>query len=120
MPAAIASPGPWNAGDLAVDEDLALVGRVQPVQDVHQGALARAVLAQQAVDLAGLDDEVDVIVRDERAEPLRDAAQLELHRDLSSAGDKDALQATAVSTTAVNTTAYDAGNGQKEQRWGGP
>ena len=42
---------------LAVDEHLALVGRVQAVQDVHEGGLAGTVLAEQAVDLTGFDDE---------------------------------------------------------------
>ena len=37
---------------LVVDQDLALVGLDQPVQDVHQGGLAGAVLAEQGVDLA--------------------------------------------------------------------
>jgi hypothetical protein len=37
---------------LAVQQDLALVGLQQPVQDVHQGRLAGAVLAEQGVHLA--------------------------------------------------------------------
>ena len=37
-----------------VDQDLALVGPVEPVEDVHQRGLAGAVLAQEGVDLAGL------------------------------------------------------------------
>ena len=41
MPAAIASPGPLKRDRLVVDEDLALVGLVQPVEDVHQGATCR-------------------------------------------------------------------------------
>jgi hypothetical protein len=35
---------------------------VQPVQDVHQGRLARAVLAEEAVDLPGFHNEIDVVV----------------------------------------------------------
>ena len=65
--------------DLVVQEDLALVGGVQAVQDVHQRGLAGAVLPEQAVDLARLDDEVDVVVRDERPEALGDASKLEPH-----------------------------------------
>jgi hypothetical protein len=38
---------------VAVDEDLALVGLVEPVEHVHQRALAGTVLAEQGVDLAG-------------------------------------------------------------------
>ena len=48
-----------------VEEDLALVGLVEPVEHVHERRLARAVLAEQAVDLAGLHDEIDVVVGDE-------------------------------------------------------
>ena len=62
-----------------VEQDDAVVGSVQPVQDVHQGRLARAVLAEEAVDLPGLHDEIDVVVRDEGAEPLGDPAEFELH-----------------------------------------
>ena len=64
---------------LVVDEDLALVRLVQPVQDVHQRGLAGAVLAEQRMDLAGLDDQVDGIVGDQRAEALGDRAELEFH-----------------------------------------
>ena len=69
---------------LAVDQDLALVGLEQPVEDVHQGRLARAVLAEQGVDLAGLDGQVDVVVGDQVAEALGDAAQFESQRNLLS------------------------------------
>ena len=62
-----------------VEQDLALVGLVEAVEHVHQRRLAGAVLAEEAVDLAGLDDEVDVVVGDEAAEPLGDAAEFELH-----------------------------------------
>ena len=65
--------------DVIVEEDDALVGGVEPVEHVHQRRLARAVLAEQAVDLARLDDEIDVVVGDEAAEPLGDSAEFELH-----------------------------------------
>ena len=61
-------------------QDLALVGLHQPVEHVHQRGLARAVLAEQGVDLAGLDDQVDVVVGDQVTEALGDAAQLKFHR----------------------------------------
>ena len=38
-----------------VDEDLSGVGLVEAVEDVHERGLARAVLAQEGVDLAGFD-----------------------------------------------------------------
>ena len=45
--------------------DLALVGLVEPVEDVHQRRLARAVLPEQGVHLAAAQVEVDVVVRDD-------------------------------------------------------
>ena len=62
---------------LAVEQDLALVRVVEPVEDVHQRRLAGPVLPEQRMDLAALELEVDRVVRDQRAEALRDPAQLE-------------------------------------------
>src|SRR3546814_20535289 len=45
--------------------------------DIHEGRLAGAVLADEAVDLAGADREVHVPEGVDAAEGLRDAAQLE-------------------------------------------
>src|SRR5690606_35719356 len=67
---------------LVVDEDLALVRFEQAVDEVHHRRLARAVLAEQAVDLPRLDDQIDVVIGHERPEPLRDTAQFEFHRVL--------------------------------------
>ena len=64
---------------LAVDEDLPLVGLVEPVQDVHEGGLAGTVLAQESVDLTGFHGDVDVVVGHERSEDLRDPTELQLH-----------------------------------------
>src|SRR5690606_7215470 len=58
---------------LAVHEDLAGVGLLEPVEDLHQRRLAGAVLADQRVDLAPLDLEVDVVVREDEPEALGDA-----------------------------------------------
>ena len=60
-----------------VQEDLALVRGREPVEDVHERRLAGAVLAEQSVDLAGTDLEVDAVVRHDPGVPLRDAAHLE-------------------------------------------
>ena len=65
---------------LPVDEDLSFVGRVQPVEDVHQGRLAGAVLAQQPQYLARLDGQVDSIVGDDPREPFGDAPKFESQR----------------------------------------
>ena len=70
---------PGEVLNLIVQQDLAGVGLQKAVEDVHQGRLACAVLAEQAVDLAGLHDEVDVIVGDKRTERLRDATKFEFH-----------------------------------------
>ena len=60
-----------------VDHDLALVGVVEPVQDVHQRRLAGAVLPEERVDLARAEIEADVVVCDDAGEALRDPAHLE-------------------------------------------
>ena len=77
IPASIASLRRAERRRLAVQEDLALVGPVQAVEDVHQRRLAGAVLAEQRVHLAAAEVEVDVVVREDAGEALRDAAQLE-------------------------------------------
>nr|BFE67766.1 hypothetical protein GCM10020092_010670 [Actinoplanes digitatis] len=82
MPAAMASRGATEGPRLAVDEDLALVGLEQPVELVHEGGLARAVLAEEGMHLAGLDGQVDVVVGHQVAEALGDAAQFESQRNL--------------------------------------
>ena len=67
--------GHARAGDvhlLAANVDLALCGRVEPDEDVHERGLASAVLAQKRVDLALLDREVHVLVSVERTEALAD------------------------------------------------
>ena len=61
---------------LAVDEDLPLVGGVHPVQDVHERGLARAVLPEQGMNMSLLDRDIDRVVGDEGAKPLRDPPQL--------------------------------------------
>src|SRR5260370_928732 len=58
------------------------VGTCEAVQHVHQGCLARPVLAEESVDLTGSHRQVNVVIGDETAEALRDSPQLELHRRL--------------------------------------
>ena len=74
IPASIAAFGEPSVTRLAVDQDLALVRLVEPVEDVHQRRLAGAVLAEQRVHLALAQVEVDAVVRDDAGEPLRDPA----------------------------------------------
>ena len=79
MPSAMASCGRRMRADLAVDENLAAVGRVEAVGDAHRGRLPGAVLADDGVDGAGLDRDVDAVVGEDPAESLGDVSQLE-HR----------------------------------------
>ena len=69
-----------DACRLAVDQDLAGIRMDEPVEDVHQGALARSVLSDEGMDLAGADREVDVIVGDHAGPGLGDAVHLEGER----------------------------------------
>jgi hypothetical protein len=62
---------------LALDQDLALVGVVEPVEDVHQRRLAGAVLAEERVDLAAPELEIDVVVREDAREALGHPPQFE-------------------------------------------
>ena len=60
---------------LAVQLERPLVRAVEARDDVRERALARAVLAEQRVHLAGVDLEIDAGVRDDAGEALRDAPQ---------------------------------------------
>jgi hypothetical protein len=71
MPAAMAASELGIFVGLPVDADLARVGLVEAVEDRHQGRLAGAVLADDAVDLA-----LDVLVGVNEAEFLVDPLQL--------------------------------------------
>jgi hypothetical protein len=69
-----------RAGDLhrlAVPAHLALVGLHRAVDDLHQRALAGAVLAQHGVDLAGLHAQVHAVVGAHGRVLLADAGELE-------------------------------------------
>ena len=77
IPTSIASLADANDTGFPAQADLAGVGLVQPVEDVHQRRLAGAVLAQQRVHLAAREVEVDVVVGDDPRELLGDPAHLE-------------------------------------------
>ena len=62
--------------DLAVFFNDALLRLIQTEQDAHQRGLARAVLAEQRVDLALFQLQGDVVVRDDAGEPLGDVQHL--------------------------------------------
>ena len=63
-------PGVEPGGVLAPQLDRALVGRVEAGEDAHQRRLAGAVLAEQGVDLARPQHEVDVVRAPRRTEGL--------------------------------------------------
>jgi hypothetical protein len=65
---------------LAPDQDLALVGLLQPVQHLHQGRLAGPVLADQGVDRALGHLQVDLVVGDHPGVAAGDAAALDGRR----------------------------------------
>ena len=64
---------------LVVNEDLALGGLVEAKKNVHEGRFTGPVFTEQGMDLAGLDDDVDVVVGSEVAESFGDAPKLEFH-----------------------------------------
>ena len=66
---------PPDVHRLAVESHLARIGVDGTVDDLHQGALARTVFAQEGVDLPGLDRQVNRIVGHHRRVPLGDAPQ---------------------------------------------
>ena len=65
-----------NVSRLSVDDNLAAVGCIEAVGDAHGGRLPRSVLANDGVNRAGLDRDVDVVVREDAAEPLSDVSEL--------------------------------------------
>ncbi len=69
--------GSVELDQLAVDGDGALVGALHPVEDLHQGRLAGAVLTHQGVHGAAGDGDVDVVVGHDAGEALGDAAQFD-------------------------------------------
>ena len=64
----------------AGDADAAAIGLIEAVEDVHQGRFAGAILADDAVNRAGRDAQVDALVGVDRAEMLVDADQLDRRR----------------------------------------
>ena len=91
MPWLIASRDERILHRLAVDADLAGVGLVEAVENRHQRRFSGPVLADDAVDDAALDDEIDVIVGVNRAEALVDADQFDGGRGFIGLGGHAAL-----------------------------
>ena len=64
---------------LAVEHDLPAVRRLEAREDLHEGALARPVLAEDALDASGGNREGDAVVGFDRAEMLADISYLYFH-----------------------------------------
>ena len=62
---------------LAIDENLPLIRLIESVKLAHQRALARAILAQQGMDLARVHIEVDMIVSQHTRKAFDNAAHLQ-------------------------------------------
>src|SRR5260370_35653443 len=62
--------------NLAIDENFTTIGVNQPIQDIHQGGFASAILANQRVNLAFTHFEIDMIVSNNTGPRLGDAAHL--------------------------------------------
>ena len=82
MPWRMASAGPLIVAGAPFRRISPLSGVAEPVEDVHERRLAGAVLAEQGVDLAGPDVEVDAVVGEHAGVALRDPAHLEHGRAL--------------------------------------
>ena len=68
--------GTGDPDGLALPQDLARIGLQRTEKHLDQRRLAGAVFAEEGVDLALLDREVDGIARFQRAEDLRQTANL--------------------------------------------
>ena len=80
MPRAVAA---WTSPDddrRAVDEDVARVRLLDAPDDLHQGRLAGAVLAEQRDHLAGVHVEADASQRVHARKPLVDVPKLKNRR----------------------------------------
>jgi hypothetical protein len=53
---------------------------IETVQDFHQGALASAIFAQDSVDLAAIDVEVDVVIGQNMGKALGNATKAKVRR----------------------------------------
>ena len=65
---------------LAVHENLPFVGEIDAGNHVHQGGLAAAVFPQDGQNFAPVHVQVNMVVGDHAAEPLRDPAHLQRQR----------------------------------------
>ena len=55
---------------LAIDQDFTFIPLVETIEDLHQGTLSRAILAQQRVDFPWLHRQVNLIVGQDAGKAL--------------------------------------------------
>ena len=66
-----------DADGRAVEDDLALVGREDAVDHLDERRFSRAVLAEERVNLAGLDAQIDVVIRADARKGFADAGEFQ-------------------------------------------
>ena len=77
----MAAFGVRDRGGRTREQDLPAVRLFQPVENLHQRGLARAVLADEGVNLPLAHGERDTVIRQRTIRvPLRDAAQFQNRR----------------------------------------
>ena len=69
--------GRMDTRRLPVQPDLAFVRQIEAVENLHQGGFARAVLAEQRVNLAGADVKGDVIAGEHPGKAFDDPGHLQ-------------------------------------------
>jgi len=77
MPWAMASLGLLISAFFAADVDFSLIGGIEAVEDVHQRRLAGAVFAQQGMDLAWFQRQVDMVIGQNARKSLGNATQFQ-------------------------------------------
>ena len=76
--------GALDVDDFAVEQDFSFVGPVQSIEHVHQCGFACAVFAQERVNFARIEAEVDCVIGHNTGEALGEVSYFEdwCHRQL--------------------------------------
>ena len=86
---------------LAVEQDLALVGELEPGDDAQERGLAAARGPEQRHQLAGRERQAHVVERDEAAERLADILNLDAHAASIGVSSRPARHSMIVLITSV-------------------
>jgi hypothetical protein len=68
---------------MTIDPDLTIVRLIKPGEDIHQGRLARPVLAEQCMNFAMLEIETTGFISDNARKALPDIAHLQQGRGIA-------------------------------------